>query len=76
MVATEGGAAFLVGESGPFVALLDIGQPPQQFLWSELLFGQEFTHHPVHLGTSDLGHLFPPNPAAGSTKTLRPAGTW
>ena len=49
-MATEGGAAFLVGESGPFVALLDICQPPQQLLRPELLFGQELTHYPVHLG--------------------------
>ena len=28
------------------------------------------------LRTGDPGHLFPPNPAASSTGTLRPAGTW
>jgi hypothetical protein len=70
-----GGAPLLMRAPGPLVALLYVLQPAQQLSRPEPLPGQHLPHHPVYLRARDLGQLFPPNPAAGSTGTLRPAGT-
>ena len=46
---TKCGAALGMRESGPFVTILRILQPPQQFIRPEPFPGQHFPHHPVHL---------------------------
>ena len=64
--------------SGPFVAVLRILTATFSNCWCgpELLPGQHLPHHPVDLWPRDPGHLFPPNPVAGSAgQKLRPAGT-
>ena len=71
---SAGGAAFFMRASRPFVAQLDILQPAQQLMRSELVPGQHFTHHPVHLRAGDQGHLFPPSLAAKSSGKPRPTG--
>ena len=71
----SGGTPLLMRAPRSFVAPLDVLKPSQQLTWPEPLPGQHLPHHPAHLGARDLGHLFPPSPAAGSAETPRPAGT-
>ncbi len=60
----KGGATFPVGASGPFVALRDICQSTQQFLQSELRFGQKSRTTGYTWGRVIRGS-FSPNPVAG-----------
>ena len=71
----SGGTPLLMRAPRSFVAPLDVLKPSQQLTRPEPLPGQHLPHHPAHLGARDLGHLFPPSPAAGSAETPRPAGT-
>ena len=52
-------APFLMRVPGPFVPLLNVRQPLQQFIRPEPLPRQQLTDHTVHLGSGDLRHLFP-----------------
>src|SRR5262245_43889580 len=47
---------------GALIACLRFLQPPQQFRGREPHPRQQFAYRPIHLGTGQVGHLFPPTP--------------
>ena len=69
-------APFHVRPLRSFIAPLRLFQPPQQFRGREAHPRQEFADDPVSLGAREVGHLFPPTPAASSARTHSPVNTW
>jgi len=76
---TDGGArqraAFDMGPLGSLIAALGVLQPAQQVGGAEPHPRQQFPHRPRDLWPGDLGHLFPPIPAACAAGTPRPRDT-
>jgi len=65
-----------VGSLRSLIADLRLLQPPQQFGGREPLPREEFPHHPIGLRSRQMGHLFPPTPAATSARRHWPADPW
>src|SRR2546422_402814 len=64
-----------MGSARSLIAELGVLQPPIKILGGEPQSRQQFAHHPIHLGTRDLGHLFPPTPAAASARRHWPGNS-